>query len=340
VSADRHEVSKTQSRRAALHLLGAAAAAPFVRAVSAFGAEGVPADFPLRPLTLIVPFSAGGPVDVLGRLLAEEYQARTHVAAVVENKTGGAGNIGIVAVRDAQPDGATLLLVPAGNLTINPTLMPNLPFDVARDFAPVAMLASAPNLFVVSPKLGVTTIEGLIEKAKTTSLSYGSPGVGSQLHLAMELFKERAGIDITHVPYRGSSQALDDLLGDHIDILTTNLPAVLQAVRSKLVVPLAMTTAKRSPLLPDVPTLSEAGIGDFDITSWYGMLAPHAIPIAVRDAVFALTNEILATPGLRDKLSAQGLSVTIEPPDVFAARIKRETALWASVITAQHITVQ
>jgi tripartite-type tricarboxylate transporter receptor subunit TctC len=336
----RYGAPKELSRRATLQLFGGAAAIPLLRAGSALGAEGVPADFPQRPLTLIVPFSAGGPVDVLGRLLAEEYQARTHIAAVVENKTGGAGNIGIVAVRDAQPDGATLLLIPAGNLTINPTLMPNLPFDVARDFAPVAMLASAPNLFVVSPKLGVTTIKGLIDKAKTTTLSYGSPGVGSQLHLAMELFKERAGVDITHVPYRGSSQALDDLLGDHIDILTTNLPAVLQAVQSKLVVPLAMTTAKRSPLLPDVPTLSEAGLGDFDITSWYGMLAPHAITVQVRDAIFAVTSEILATPRLQDKLSAQGLSVTLEPPDVFAARIKRETALWASVITTQHITVQ
>jgi tripartite-type tricarboxylate transporter receptor subunit TctC len=328
------------SRRAALHLLGSAAAIPVMCSVSAFGAEGVPADFPQRPLTLIVPFSAGGPVDVLGRLLAEEYQARTHIAAVVENKTGGAGNIGIVAVRDALPDGATLLLIPAGNLTINPTLMPNLPFDVERDLAPIAMLASAPNLFVVSPALGVTTVKALIEKAKTTPLSYGSPGVGSQLHLAMELFKERAGVDITHVPYRGSSQALDDLLGNHIDILTTNLPAVLPAIRSKLVVPLAMTTAKRSPLLPDVPTLNEAGLGDFDITSWYGMLAPHAVPAQVRDAIFALTSQILGTPSLQDKLNTQGLSVTVEPPDEFAARIKRETALWASVIKAQHITVQ
>jgi tripartite-type tricarboxylate transporter receptor subunit TctC len=331
---------KSLSRRTAMGLICSALATPVARIAPAFGAEAVPAAFPQRPLTLIVPFSAGGPVDVLGRLLAEQYQARTHTAAVVENKTGGAGNIGIVAVRDAQPDGATLLLIPAGNLTINPTLMPNLPFNVERDFTPIAMLASAPNLFVVSPALGVTTVKGFIEKAKSAPLSYGSPGVGSQLHLAMELFKERTGIDITHVAYRGSSQALDDLLGNHIDVLTTNLPAVLPAIQSKLVVPLAMTTAKRSPLLPDVPTLSEAGIGDFDITSWYGMLAPHAIPAEIRDAIFSLTSQILAIPSLQDKLSAQGLNVTIEPPEEFSARIKRETALWASVITAQHITVQ
>ncbi len=340
MSASRHKTSTALSRRKALRLMGAGIAFPALSSARAFGAEGVPPDFPQRPLTLIVPFSAGGPVDVLGRLLAEEYQARTHIAAVVENKTGGAGNIGIVAVRDAQPDGATLLLIPAGNLTINPTLMPNLPFDVERDFAPIAMLASAPNVFVVSPKLGVTSIQQLIAKAKSASLSYGSPGVGSQLHLAMELFKEKAGVDITHVPYRGSSQALDDLLGDHIDILTSNLPAALPAIQSKLVVPLAMTTAKRTPLLPDVPTLSEAGLGDFDITSWYGMLAPHAVPVPVRSAIFELTRQILETQNLQDKLAAQGLSVTIEPPDQFAARIKRETALWAQVIKAQHITIQ
>ncbi len=338
--ANKEETPPGLSRRTLLRLTSPALAALTCPFGTAFGADGAPVDFPQRPLTLVVPFSAGGPVDVLGRLLAEQYQARTHVAAVVENKTGGAGNVGIVAVRDAAPDGATLLLVPAGNLTINPTLMPDLPFNVERDFTPVAMLASAPNLFVVSPKLGVTTIKELVEKAKSTSLNYGSPGVGSQLHLAMELFKEKTGVDITHVPYRGSSQALDDLLGNHIDILTTNLPAVLPAIQSKLVVPLAMTTAKRSPLLPDVPTLSEAGIGDFDITSWYGMMAPHALPARVRDAIFSLTSEILATPDLQKKLGAQGLSVTVEPPDQFAARIKRETALWASVIQARHITAQ
>ena len=328
------------SRRTAINLICGAAAGSALHATHAFADDAVPPDFPRRPLTLVVPFSAGGPVDVLGRLLAQDYQQRTHIAAVVENKTGGAGNIGIIAVRDAAPDGATLLLVPAGNLTINPTLMPNLPFNVERDFTPVSLLASAPNVFIVSPKLGVTTIKELIAKAKSKPLSYGSPGVGSQLHLAMELFKEKAGVDITHVPYRGSSQALDDLLGDHIDILSTNLPAVLQAIQAKLVVPLAMTTAKRSPLVPDVPTLSELGFGDFDITSWYGMLAPHAIATNVRDAIFTLTSQILRTSTVQDKLTAQGLTVTIEPPDQFAARISRETALWAGVIKAQHITMQ
>ncbi len=300
----------------------------------------MPDAFPRRPLTLVVPFSAGGPVDILGRLLAQDYQARSGKPAIVENKAGGAGNIGIEAVQNAAPDGATLLLIPAGNLTINPTLMPDLPFNVERDFAPICLLASAPNIIVVSPQLGVTSVQQLIAKAKTGKLSFGSPGVGSQLHLAMELFKEIAGVDIVHVPYRGSPQALDDLLGGHIDVLVSNLPAVLPAIKAKLVVPLAMTTAERSALVPEVPTLAEAGVEGIDVTSWYGMLAPHGIPLPVRDAIFTVTREILRNPALQQKLLVQGLNVTIEPPDQFAARIARETALWARVIKDRHISVQ
>lgn len=291
-------------------------------------------------MTLIVPFSPGGPVDVLGRLLAQEFQTKTGNSVVVENRTGGAGNIGIDAVRKAAPDGSTLLLIPAGNLTINPTLMNNLNFDVDRDFAPITLLASAPNIIVAAPKLGVSSIKELIVKAKAERVTYGSPGVGSQLHLAMELLKEKTGIDIAHVPYRGSSQALSDLLGGHIDILATNLPAVLTAVKSKSVVPLAMTTMERSSLVPDVPTLAEAGIEGIDVTSWYGLLAPKAIPADLRDALFTVTKDVLTSPELREKLMQQGLYVAIEAPDVFAERIKRETALWAAVIKSRNIKAQ
>lgn len=321
------------SRRAAIALIATAAVAPRLAAASG----GVPAAFPKSQLTLIVPFSAGGPVDTLGRLLAHEYQARSGANAVVENKTGGAGNIGIDTVKVAAPDGATLLLIPAGNLTINPALMPNLNFVVLRDFTPITLLASAPNIFLASKKLGVSTIKDLIAKAKTSKLTYGSPGVGSQLHLAMELFKDSAGIDITHVPYRGSPQGLADLLGGHIDLLSTNLPSALGSIRNNSVVPLAMTTAARSPLVPEVPTLAEAGIAGIDVSSWYGMLAPKGVPQATVDALFAVTSEILGQAGIKDKLLAQGLSVQIEAPGVFAKRIERESAMWADVIRKHNI---
>lgn len=322
------------TRRAALGLLASAAFAPRLAHAD------VPAAFPKGQVTLIVPFTPGGPVDVLGRMLAHEYQQRSRQTVVVENRTGGAGNIGIDIVKNAKPDGTTLLLIPAGNLTINPTLMPNLSFNVAQDFAPIALLASAPNVIVVSPKLGVTTVKEFIAKAKSQKLSYGSPGVGSQLHLAMELLKDKAGIDIQHVPYRGSPQALQDLLGGHIDVLASNLPAVLPGINDKTIVPIAMTTAQRSELVPTIPTLAESGVEGIDVTSWYGMLAPHAIALDVRDALFAVARDIMMSSDLRAKLLAQGLTVAIEAPGPFAERIARETALWAGVIKSRNITIQ
>jgi tripartite-type tricarboxylate transporter receptor subunit TctC len=256
----------------------------------------------------------------------------------VENRTGGAGNIGIDAVRRAPADGTTLLVVPAGNLTINPTLIANLSFDVERDFAPITILGTAANLFVVGPSLGIKTIPELIAKARQTTMTYGTPGIGSQLHLAMELFKQRTGVEITHVPYRGMPPALADLLGGHIDILVSNLPVVLPVIKDSKVIPLALTTAERSPLAPDIPTLAEAGVPGVDVTSWYGLLAPRATPKPVIDAIFAVTSDILASREVQQKLEAQGLSVSIEPPEVFADRIRRETATWRELIRQRNIT--
>lgn len=328
-------VTARLTRRAALTLLASATVAPRI----AFAA-GMPSGFPKSQMTLVAPFSAGGPIDVLARLLAQEYQARSGIAAIVENKTGGAGNIGIDYVRKATPDGTTLLVIPAGNLTINPTLMPDMRMDVLRDFAPVALLASAPNVFVASKALGVGTIKELIDKAKTGKLTYGSPGVGSQLHLAMELFKENTGANLTHVPYRGSSQALTDLLGGHIDVLATNLPAALGNINEKTVVPLAMTTATRSPQAPDVPTLAEAGVSGIDVTSWYGLLAPKAVPAGTIEALYTVTRDVLEQPAIKEKLQTQGLAVSIEPPQTLAARIARETAQWADIIRKRDIKMQ
>jgi tripartite-type tricarboxylate transporter receptor subunit TctC len=321
------------SRRGVLSAVAAALTAP-----NTLLAQSLPAQFPQRAMTLILPFAPGGPVDVLGRLLAQEYQSRSGHAASVENRTGGAGNIGIDAVRRSAPDGTTLLVIPAGNLTINPTLMSDISFDVERDFAPITILATAANVIVAAPKLGVRTIPDLIAKARETSLSYGTPGVGSQLHLAMELFKQKTGVEITHVPYRGTPPALTDLLGGHIDLLVSNLPVVLPVIKEGQVVALAMTTAERSPLLPDVPTLAEAGVAGIDVTSWYGLLAPRATPKAVLDAIFTLTRDILASPSVQQKLDAQGLSVKIETPDVFADRIRRETAMWRDLIRQRNIS--
>jgi tripartite-type tricarboxylate transporter receptor subunit TctC len=322
------------TRRTALTALAAAV----VSARRAAAQSGVPAEFPPRPMTLILPLAPGGPVDVLGRLLAQEYQARSGQPTGVDNRTGGAGNIGIDAVRRAAPDGTTLLVIPAGNLTINPSLLTNLTFDVERDFAPITILGTAANLFVASPALGVRTIAELISKSKETKISYGTPGVGSQLHLAMELFKEKTGVEITHVPYRGTAPALNDLLGGHIQLLVSNLPVVLPVIREGKVVPLAMTTAERNPLTPEIPTLAEAGVPGIDVTSWYGLLAPRATPKPVLDAIYTVTADILRSPTLQQRLAQQGLNVQIEAPDAFAVRIRRETATWRDLIRQRNIT--
>ena len=328
---------KTDLTRRAFTALMSGAAASF--ALPAL-AQSVPPGFPAGPVTFVVPFSAGGPVDVLGRLLAQAFQDRSGHASVVDNKTGGAGNIGIDTVKKATPDGTTLLVIPAGNLTINPTLMKNITFNVERDFAPITLLATAPNIIIASKEFGVTTINELIAKAKTRKITYGSPGVGSQLHLAMELLRDKTGADLQHVPYRGSAQAVSDLLGNHIDLLTTNLPVVLGAVQTGAVVPIAMTTAERSTLAPSVPTLAESGVAGIDVTSWYGLLAPKATPKATLDALFAVTSEVMKSQEVRDKLQAQGLIVIAEPPDAFAARITRESALWADVIKQNNIAAE
>lgn len=295
--------------------------------------------WPGRPVTIVAPFTPGGPVDVLARVIAQGIQAGSGQAAVVDNRTGAQGNIGIDAVRRAAPDGHTLLLVPAGNLTINPTLMNNLTFDVERDFAPVSLLATAPNVIVCAPNLPVRSIAELVAYAKSRpeGVTYASPGVGSQLHLAGELLSQRAGIPMLHVPYRGSSQALTDVVAGNVQLLFTNLPAVLAAIRGGQVRALALTTAARSPTAPEIPTLEELGVAGFDITSWYGLLAPRATPAETLSAIHAAIRAVLHAPATAASLGAQGLTITDEGLAEFGTRIRRETATWAEVIRSRNI---
>ncbi len=297
------------------------------------------AQVPQRPVTLVAPFTPGGPVDVLARLLAQGLQAQTGQPATVENRTGGAGNIGIDAVRRAAPDGTTLLVIPAGNLTINPTIMRNLTWELERDLAPVTMLATAPNVVCCAPGFAARDVAGLIAlaKARPGGVTYGSPGVGSQLHLAMELLAAKAGVEFTHVPYRGTTQALSDLLGGPVQLLASNLPVALEPVRQGQIRALAMTTARRSAFLPEVPTLAESGFAGMDVTSWYGLLAPRATPPAVVEALHAACEAILREPATAERVRAQALDVVCEAPAIFAARLRRETAEWAQVIRDRNI---
>jgi tripartite-type tricarboxylate transporter receptor subunit TctC len=319
----------TMKRRTFLALAGAGLSLP------------AHAQLPNRPVTLVAPFTPGGPIDVLARVLAQGFQARG-MTATVDNRTGGGGTIGIDIVRRATPDGSTMLVIPAGNLTISPTIIRNLPYDVERDFAPVSMLASAPNVIVGPANTPFRTPQQLIAaaRARPDSIAYGSPGVGSQLHLLMELLRAKADVEWQHVPYRGTTQALTDLLGGRIQLLSSNLPVVLPGIREGRLHAIAVTTARRVAQLPDVPTLAESGYPDIDVTSWYGLLVPRATPAATVRAIGEAAEAILRASETAPVLANQGLDIATEPPDVFAARLRRETAMWAEVIRARGITAE
>jgi tripartite-type tricarboxylate transporter receptor subunit TctC len=293
-------------------------------------------------MTIVAPFPPGGPVDVLSRILADGLQKKTGLTAVVENLPGAAGNLGIDKVKRAKPDGKTLLVVPAGNLTINPTLMPNFPFNIERDFVPITMLAKAPNVLVANAQTKLGSVRDLLAQAKARpgSLSYASPGIGSGLHLAGELFKQQTETDLLHVPYKGTGPALNDVLGGTVPLMFSNLPATLPHIKSGKLVALGLTDTARTPVAPEIPTLAEQGVSGVVVTSWYGLLAPAGTPAALAEQLAKDAAEILAQPAVREQLRAQGLSDATQKPAEFAAHIKAETQTWARIIKARGIVAE
>ncbi|HMS06361.1 MAG TPA: tripartite tricarboxylate transporter substrate binding protein [Burkholderiaceae bacterium] len=327
------------TRRQILSATALLVSAPWLRAQTPTEAERALAQ---ERFTLVAPFPPGGPVDQLARMLAEGLQRRYQQAAIVETLPGAAGNIGIDKVKRAKADGHTLLVIPAGNLTINPTLMPNFPFVIERDFVPVTMLAKAPNVLVAGAGSGIRGVAQLIARAKAEpdKLAYASPGVGSGLHLAGELFKQQAGVDLLHVPYKGTGPALTDLLGGAVPLMFTNLPSVLPHIKSGKLVALALTDSQRSPLAPDIPTLAEQGVPGVVVSSWYGLLAPAGTPASVVEQLARDAADILSEPRVRDQLRAQALIESTQKPAEFAAHIRAETATWARIIRARGIKAE
>lgn len=292
--------------------------------------------------TLVSPFPPGGPTDTLARVLADGLGQRYKTAAVVESATGASGNIGMEKVKRAKGDGHTLLIIPAGNLTINPTLMPNFPFDVQKDFVPITMLAAAPNVIVAGKDSGIKSIADLIARAKSRpgTVSYASPGIGSSLHLSGELFKEQTGVDMLHVAYKGTPPALNDVMAGVLPLTFTNLPAALPFIQDGRLVALATTQAQRTPAAPQVPTLAEEGVKGINVASWYGMLAPAGTPPAVASQLARDAAEILAQPDVRQRLTAQGMAQATMTPAAFDKAIRDETTVWAGVIRSRHIQAQ
>ena len=292
-----------------------------------------------QPFTIVAPFPPGGPIDSLARILANGLSERYKQTAVVDNRTGANGNIGIDLVKRAAPTGHTLLVVPAGNLTINPTLMPKLGYSVDGDFAPVASLAKAANVLAVHPAVPAKNVAELValSKAKPGTLSYASPGVGSGLHLAGELFKQHSGADLLHVAYKGTTPGLNDVLGGTVPVIFGNLPGVLPHIQAGKLRPLAVTDPTRSGVLPEVPTLAEAGVTGVAVTSWYGVMAPKGTPAPVLAQLASDITQIFSAPATKAQLEKQGLNVWINTGSVFGDLIRKEAAMWAPIIKSRKI---
>ncbi|WP_426613940.1 Bug family tripartite tricarboxylate transporter substrate binding protein [Bradyrhizobium sp. McL0616] len=305
-----------------------------------FSGFAVAQDYPSRPVKIIVPFPAGGSNDIIARIVAQKLAERSGQTFIVENRGGAGGNIGAEAVASAEPDGYTLLLTAPPPLTINASLYKKLPFDPAKAFAPVALVASVPIVLVVNPSLPAKNVSELIAlaKAKPGTLNFGSSGIGSTNHLAGELLKSMAGVDIVHVPYRGAAPAMNDLLAGQIPFMFDNMPAVLPQAQGKAINAIAVAGAKRADALPDVPTVAET-IPGFEASSWFGLVAPAKTPAPVLAKLSSELEIILKMPEVKKRLAELGA----EPGTVFGPAFGQfmtdETTKWGKIIQASGATV-
>jgi tripartite-type tricarboxylate transporter receptor subunit TctC len=303
----------------------ALASAPLAPAQSAY---------PARSVRLVVPFPPGGTTDILARAAAQKLTEAWGQQVIVDNRPGAGGNIGAELVAHAPPDGYTMLMGTVGTHAINASLYSKMPYDHIKDFAPVILVAGVPNVLVVNPALPVNNVQELIAYAKANpgKLNFASSGNGTSIHLSGELFKSLTGVQMTHVPYKGSALALTDLVGGQVQLMFDNLPSSLQFIKAGKLKALAVTSTTRAAALPDVPTMVEAGVPGFEASAWFGILAPAGTP---RDVITRTNAEIvkwLASPDAREKLSAQGAIAAGGTPEDFARHIAAETAKWAKVV--------
>jgi len=292
--------------------------------------------YPDRPVRMIVPFPPGGGVDLITRFTTDILSQALGQPFVVENRPGAGANLGAELLAHAAPDGYTIGTMTIGTHGINPALYTHLPFDPIRDFTPITMLVVQPDVMVVPPSLGVHTVGEFIAlaKAKPGQLNVGSSGNGTSLHMCAELFKQRTGIDLVHVPYKGAGPLMPDLLAGRVHVVFNNLPTAMPLIRSGQLVALAVTTRERWPLLPEVPTLDEAGVPDFDVASWYALMGPAGMP---RDRVMALNRALvegLKRPDITAKLLEMGTRAEPGTPEQLAAVVESEIKRWAPVVKA------
>jgi tripartite-type tricarboxylate transporter receptor subunit TctC len=295
---------------------------------------GAQAAYPGRTIKMIVPYPAGGTTDLLGRMVAEQIKGGLNAVVIVENKPGAATTLGAEQVARSEPDGYTLLMATSTTLAINRTLYKKLPYDPVTDFAPIALVAAVPFALIINPAIPAGTLSEFIAYAKANpGLAYGSAGNGSPQHLGAEMLRSAAGIDIRHVPYRGSVPAMLDVIAGHISFIVVDLQPALQQIREGKVKVLGVTTPRRVTAAPDIPTLAEAGLPGYELVAWQGVVAPAGTPRAIVDALAAQIAKLLADPETGGKFS----TLALEPlpgstPDSFAGFIKTEVERWADIV--------
>lgn len=310
----------------------------------ATGASLLPATaqtFPTRPVTLVVPHSAGGTSDILARTVAASAAKILGQSIIVDNKGGANGSIAAKTVATAKPDGHTLLLATASTHGINPALYKNLSYDAIKDFTPVTLLATVPNVLVVNKAIPATTVQELTDaiKADGNAFNMASAGAGTPGHLAGEMYKQRAGLEFVHVPYKGGSPALADLIGGQVQFLFTTIPGAMPHIKADTLRALAVTSPRRSPALPDLPTMAESGLPGFQAISWHGIVAPAGTPAAVVETLNQALTQALATPEVRQRLMEEGAEAAGLSAAEFGTFIQEEIDTWAKAVEASGATV-
>jgi tripartite-type tricarboxylate transporter receptor subunit TctC len=298
--------------------------------------------YPTKPIRFIVPFPPGGGNDTIARTFGQKMTQSLGQQVVIDNRAGAGGNIGAETAAHALPDGYTLFLGGVGSHGINPNLQTKLPYDPIRDFAPISLIAAAPLVIVVPPSVPAKSLGELITLAKSRpgELNYASSGAGTIAHLSAELLNSMAGIKLEHVPYKGTGPALTDLLGGRVQVMFNSAVSILPQVRSGKLRALAMTASKRSSAMPDLPTVTEAGVPGYEAASWYGVLAPAHTPRAIVQKLNGEIVRIAQSPDVRERLAADGADPVGNSPEEFAVYIKRELARWARVIEQARIPRQ
>ncbi len=325
------DMTRRMSLALGLGLLAAAAA-------TAASAE----TFPDRSITMIVPFAAGGSTDVVARIVAQKMSEDLGQQVIVQNVAGAGGNLGAGNVARAAPDGYTILMGTVATHALNPLILKSTPYDAEKDFSPISLLVVVPNVLVVNPELPAKNVEELVAllKADPDKYSYASSGNGTPLHLSGELFKSMAGVDMQHIPYKGAGPALNDVIGNQVPIMFDNLPSSSSHIKAGTLRALAVTTAKRAPSFPDIPTIAESGIPGYETYTWNALFAPANTPADVVARLNISANKALGDPAVAERMKEFSATVVGSTPEELGAHVKAELAKWKPVVDGAHIQME